>query len=221
MQIARNRNVYTTYVKSLICAHLVIYLIPLIIFTIQLSVGWAQFKDFVGGSCDVSFTNTYVEILNILCGLALPIVLNLFFIYCNIRHVHLTSQLHRTQHHVTAREKYYRSLVIQFLVFYTVWLLLWSPNLIAYQFTSSISNVTIIASLLNYIEIALDPIIISALDVRFQKLWYNLWTHLRNTIFCNRENRRRIVPIEINQNIQSIGLAQHRTTPLSTEKRKT
>jgi len=183
---------------------------PVILFIIQLSVGWAQLVKFVGGSCDVSYTNIYVQAINIVFRFVLPIVLNIFIIYCNMRHVRLTSRLRRTQNHVSAREKYHRSLLIQFLVFYTVWLLLWSPNLIVYQFTIGISDVTIITSLLNYIEIALDPIIISGLDVRFQKVWHKLWTHLRNTVTCNRRNQRRILPITINQN------AQHQTATVPT-----
>jgi hypothetical protein len=168
----------------------------LIGFTVELSVGWAVIRDFADRSCDIVFTNRYVETFNLICGFVLPILLNIIVIYYNVRHVHLTSRLHRAQHHVTAREKYHRSLVIQFLVFYIVWLLLWSPNLIVYQFTSGISTITQIVSLLNFIEITLDPIIISALDVRFQQLWHNLWIGLKNTtIYFNQRNQRRIEPI--------------------------
>jgi hypothetical protein len=103
--------------------------------------------------------------------------------------------LRRARHYVSAREKYHRSLVIQFIVFYTVWLLLWSPNLIVYQFTNGISTIIKIASLLNFIEITLDPIIISALDVRFQQLWRNLWTRVKDTILCNQRNQIRVAPI--------------------------
>ena len=135
-------------------------------------------------------------------------------IYASARHVHLSSQLRRAQHHISAREKYNRSLVIQFLIFYTIWLLLWSPNLIAYQFTNYISNVTIITSLLNYIEISLDPIIIAALDVRFQKIWRRLWTRLRNTVIFNRINQRRIVPIANHQNAWSNKPVRHQAAIL-------
>jgi hypothetical protein len=196
-QIAYNKNVYVTNVRLLVVAHLTIYLVPLAFLVIELFVGWADIEIFVPGSCDVAYTNVYAKAVNIVFSFALPILLNIFVLYCNIRHVHLTSRLRQTQHHVTAREKYHRSLVTQFLVFYTIWLLLWSPNLIVYQFANGISNLTIIASLLNYIEITLDPIIIAGLDVRFQKLWRNLWIYFKNTILCKRTNQRRIAPIII------------------------
>jgi hypothetical protein len=179
----------------MIFAHLVIYLIPLIGFTVELSVGWAVIRDSIDRSCDIAFTNRYVQTFNLICGFVLLILLNIIVIYYNACHVHLTSHLHGARHHVSAREKYHRSLVIQFLVFYTVWLSLWSPNLIVYQFTSGMSTITQIVSLLNFIEITLDPIIISTLDVRFQELWHNLWIRLKNTIYFNQRNQRRVEPI--------------------------
>jgi len=200
LQIARNKNVYVTNVRLLTLAHVIIYLLPFISFILQFFIGWARLVQFPGDSCDISYVNVYSEILNTIIAFALPISLNILVIFLSIRHVHLTSRINRGQHHVSAREKYHRSLVIQFLVFYTVWLSLWSPNIIVYQFTSGTNTATLVASLLNYIEIALDPIIISALDVRFQKVWSKLWTHFRNTVTCNRINQRRIVPIITNQN---------------------
>jgi hypothetical protein len=200
-QIVHNKNVYVTNVRLLIFAHLAIYLMPLILFIILLLVGWAQIERFDTGSCAVAYINVYCQVINIIFGFALPILLNIFVLYYNIRHVHLTSRLRQAQHRVTAREKYNRSLIIQFFVFYTVWLLLWSPNIIIYQFKSGVSNLTTIASLLNYIEITLDPLIIAALDVRFQKLWRTSSVHLRNILFCNRPNQRRIVPITTDVNL--------------------
>jgi len=211
IQIAYNRNVYTTYVRSIICAHLAIYLLPLISFIIQLSVGWAKFVYIPGGSYDVSYTNRYVQVINIIWGFALPIILNIFILYLNMHRIHLISQLSQGQHHVSAREKYHRSLVIQFLVFYTVWLSLWSPSLITYQFTDGINHATVITSLLNYIEITLDPIIIAALDVRFQKVWRNLWIHLRRRLWGNRMNQVGISPITINNHLRTMERAHNQT----------
>ena len=47
-QIAHSRNVYTTDMHAVIFAHLVIYLIPLIIYFIQISVDWADVDHFYG-----------------------------------------------------------------------------------------------------------------------------------------------------------------------------
>jgi hypothetical protein len=119
-------------------------------------------------------------------------------IYLSIRHVNLTSRLQRAQHHVSAREKYHRSLVIQFLIFYTIWLLLWSPNVISYQFTYRAAVLRIVR-VLEFVQIALDPIIICALDVRFWEVWQNMWRHVKNRYFPELQpQRRQVQPIKNN-----------------------
>jgi hypothetical protein len=212
-QIAHNKNVYVTNVRLLVLAHLAIYLMPVIILIIQLFVGWAQLVRFDGGSCDVRYTTLYVQMINTVIAYILPISLNILVIYASIRHVHLTSQLREAQHHVSAREKYHRSLVIQFVIFYAVWLSLWSPNLIVYQFTSGESTATFIAALLNYIEITLDPIIIAGLDIRFYRAWKKCCTDLKNkTLRKFQIEQRRIAPATIAITLPA--MQQIRTTRL-------
>ncbi len=212
-QIAHNKNVYIANMRLLILVHLVIYLIPLISFIIQFSFNWASVKEYANESCDVAFTSIYTEIFNIIFAFALPISLNILVIFLSIRHVHLTSRLQRAQHHVSAREKYHRSLIIQFLVFYTVWLSLWSPNIIAFQLKTVNTHIIIMMQLLNYIEIALDPIIIGALDARFRKVWCQIWKYLKKK-WCRKlnHNQRRVEATAIN--IQSQIPRQIRETPM-------
>ncbi len=54
--------------------------------------------------------------------------------------------------------------------------------MIVSQFTNRTDMLRIVR-LLNLIEIALDPIILSALDVRFWKVWENMWRHVKNRYF--------------------------------------
>jgi hypothetical protein len=212
-QIAWNKNVYVKNVKLLVLAHVAIYSMSLISLIIQIFTGWAQLDIYVGDSCDIGYVNLYSQLFNILTSFVVPIILNILVIGASIRHVHLTSQLNRAQHHVSAREKYHRSLVIQFLVFYTIWLSLWSPNVIVYQLTSGSSTLTQITSLLNYIEIALDPIIISALDVRFYRAWKNVWIDLKNKRLRRfQAEHRQIIPMTIANTLQT--MQQKRTTRL-------
>ncbi len=179
VQIAYNRNVYTKDLKVLLFAHLTIYLIPLFTLMIQFLTGWAKLEPFINDICDVRYTNLYVQIFNIIACFVLPIALNIVVIYASVRHVHITSVLRKTQHHVSVREKYHRSLVIQFLCFYIIWLALWSPNVIVYQFTTGRSVLTTNVRLINFIEIALDPLIIGALDVRFWNAWKKVWLEFK------------------------------------------
>jgi hypothetical protein len=147
---------------------------------VQFLTGWAQLEPFTHDVCDVLYTNAYIQIFNIVIAFALPILLNILVIYASFRHVRLISTLQRAKHHVSAREKYNRSLVIQFLVFYTIWIALWAPNIIVDQLTKGENGITKFVILLNLIEICLDPIIIGALDVRFWKVWRQLWLKLKN-----------------------------------------
>ncbi len=180
VQIAYNRNVYATNRLLLIIIHLCIYSIPIFILLVQFLTGWAQLEPFTHDVCDVLYTNAYIQIFNIVIAFALPILLNILVIYASFRHVRLISTLQRAKHHVSAREKYNRSLVIQFLVFYTIWIALWAPNIIVDQLTKGENGITKFVILLNLIEICLDPIIIGALDVRFWKVWRQLWLKLKN-----------------------------------------
>jgi hypothetical protein len=141
-------------------------------------------------------------------GFALPICLNILVIYASVRYVRLTSTLRRSQHHVSAREKYHRSLVIQFLIFYTIWLTLWSPNIIVFQVAISSDDLTAVVRLLNFIEIALDPIIIAALDVRFWQAWKKVWISVRNILLDNRPHQRRIHPLRINHDASALKTPQ-------------
>jgi hypothetical protein len=166
-------------------------LTPLFILLVQFLTGWAQLEPDTRDVCDILYTNTYVQIFNIIIAFALPILLNILVIYASVRYVHLTAALRQAQHHVSAREKYNRSLVIQFLIFYTIWITLWGPNVIIDQLTNGENGIINIVRLLNFIEICLDPIIIGALDVRFWKAWRQLWLQLKNNYFRGVERQVR------------------------------
>jgi hypothetical protein len=199
IQIAYNRNVYIKDPKLLLFAHLIIYLLPLITLIIQSLIGWAKLEYFFDDVCDIRYTNLYVQIFNVIIDFVLPIALNILVISISIRNVHITSRLRTTNHHISAREKYHRSLVIQFLCFYIIWLSLWSPNVIVYQFTSGRSVLTTNVRLINFIEIALDPLIIGALDVRFWHAWKKFWIDFRRKYLkCLQVPERQIRPIVAN-----------------------
>jgi hypothetical protein len=202
LQIAYNRNVYATHVHLLTLTHVAIYLFPVISLIIQLSVGWTS-VEYRNDSCNVAYTGISIQIINVIFAFGLPISFNILVIYASIRHVHLNSRLRRAQHHVSASEKYHRSLTIQFFIFYTVWLSLWSPYIIVFQLGIGNNNILAITQLLNSIETDLDPMIIGALDVRFRKVWRDIWKSVKKKL-CIQSNRnqRRIGPNTISNSLQ-------------------
>ncbi|UJR21568.1 hypothetical protein I4U23_024651 [Adineta vaga] len=198
IQIAYNRNVYRIHTKSLILSHLLIYILPAISLFVQFYTGWSQIKIIPRDSCQVVYTNIYIQVFNVITAFALPIFLNILVIYMSVRHVRLTSTLQRAAHHVSAREKYNRSLVIQFLLFYIIWVSLWSPNVIVFQISISDDIITRNVRLLNFIEIVLDPIIIAALDVRFWQEWRRTFLYVKTNQFRSRTNAGRVQPTTTN-----------------------
>ena len=205
LQIAYNRNVYTNNVRLLIVIHLAIWLLPFASFLIQFAIGWAQLDTTVRGACDVRFMNAYAQAINIFFGLVLPIGLNISVVYASVRYVRLTTGLRRLQHHVTARERYHRSLVIQFLVFYTVWISLWSPSVIVFQVTSGTNDAITVSRLLTYIGIMVDPIIVGALDVRFWNAWRQIFGYLKANYRKGIHRRpRQVQPIRTDGSVQTI-----------------
>ncbi|CAF4136153.1 unnamed protein product, partial [Rotaria sordida] len=170
------------------------------ILIVEFLVGWTRIEDPIRDSCEVFYTNIYVQIFNTIFAYALPMFLNMLMIYASLRHIHLTSVLQRTQHCVSAREKYHRSLIIQFICFYFIWGVLWSPFVIVSQMSLHQQNVMNIVTILSFVEVACDPIIVAALDVRFWDQWRKFGVHVKNTIFVDRRNRRRIHPTTVNPN---------------------
>jgi hypothetical protein len=136
-----------------------------------------------GDACDLIPVSSTIGILFLLLSYFLPVILTLVFLALCLKYIRNTDGIH-TQEIVNARQKHHRHLVIQSSVFYSLWLLLWSPHILAFPFYYKNSTIGIIAQILNYISITLDPIVIAALDVRFFQAWKSTWQIL------NRYTRR-------------------------------
>ncbi|CAF3388133.1 unnamed protein product, partial [Rotaria sp. Silwood2] len=112
------------------------------------------------------------------------------------------------------REKFHRSLVIQFICFYALWAGLWSPNIIVYQASINRKNVIYIVGILNYIDVAIDPIIIAALDFRLWHAWRQHLVRIKNTILLNAPSHARIKPSTANVNTISFKTPKQKTTTM-------
>jgi len=214
VQIKYNRNPYQIYPKALLLTHLGIYIIPLIYSFIQFYFNWSILQGYGTDRCSVTYSNIYIQVFNIIFTFFLPIFMNLCVIGASVQHVRSTSGLQRGQHHVSARDKYHRSLVIQFMIFYAIWLSLWTPNVILFQLSVGSNDLVTIFRLLNFIEIALDPIIIAALDIRFWNAWKNAFKLSADKIRNTTTNQRRIQPSTANPDIFTIKHVPMGTTTL-------
>ncbi|CAF5127012.1 unnamed protein product, partial [Rotaria sp. Silwood1] len=113
--------------------------------------------------------------------------LNLTVIAFCIRHVSSIKGIH-SQQIINLRRKHKKSLLIRTIIFYSIWLVLWSPNVLAFQFINVNTEPGIYISLLNYIEIKTDPIFITVLDVRLFQSWKIIWRKIK------RCRRRAVAP---------------------------
>ncbi|CAF2964201.1 unnamed protein product [Rotaria sp. Silwood2] len=177
-QIIFNRNVFVQNPRLIILTHLLIYILPALNVIIQFLGAWTQLWRKAGEACDIQYVSLSVQIFNLFFVYIIPVTLSLIIIGICIRHVSSIRGI-RSQQIINLRRKYKRTLLTQTIIFYSIWLALWSPNLLAFQFINVNTQPGIYTSLLNYIEIAMDPILVATIDVRFFHSWRIVWRKIK------------------------------------------
>jgi hypothetical protein len=197
LQIAYNHNAYSENRCIIIIAHFLIYFLPLFGHIMTILFGWTILQNQMNGVCDLLPISLPIRILFLLFSYFIPVILTVIFLYLTLIHIRNTDGI-RTQEIVNARHKYHRQIVLRASVFYTLRLLLWSPHLLLFPFYHKSSTIGIIAQVLNYISITLDPIVISTLDIRFLQTWRSTGDHLIRFI---RRQQSLPVPVVSSTNI--------------------
>jgi hypothetical protein len=192
LQIAHNHNVYSANRHAIIIVHFLIYFLPFFGHIITIIFGWTILQNPSGGVCDLLPVSLTIRIVFLLLSYFIPVSLTLIFLFLSLNHIRNTNGI-RAQEIVDARQKYHRQLVIQSSVFYSVWLILWSPHLLLFPFHYKNGTIGNIAQILSYINITLDPIAISALDVRFLRTWRLTADHLMRFIRPQQSTRVLII----------------------------
>ncbi|CAF2700117.1 unnamed protein product [Rotaria sp. Silwood2] len=177
-----NRNVFIKHPRLIILTHLLIYILPALNITIQIFGNWTILLRIAGESCDIVYSSLTIEIFNLFIIYIIPVALNLIVIAFCIRHVSSIKGI-RSQQIINLRRKHKKRLLKNTIIFYSTWLILWSPNVLVFQFINVNTEPGIYTSLLNYIEIKTDPIFITVLDIRFFQPWKIIWRKIRE---CRR-----------------------------------
>ena len=177
LQIAHHYNVYTSNRHLLTWIHCLIYLLPLLAHICTVLFRWTVVENPPDGICHLLPSSFLIQMIFLLFSYFLPVILTTIFLFLSLNHIRNTNGI-QAKEIVDARQKYHRQLVIQSTVFYSFWLILWSPHLLLYPFAHQNTIVNRIAQILLYINITLDPIAISALDVRFLQVWRSTSGHL-------------------------------------------
>lgn len=170
LQIAHNHNVYSSNRRTIICAHILCYSLPLFGHIMAILLKWTYLENPRGDACDLMPTSLKIKIIFLLFSYFIPVTLTLVFLSLCLNYIRNTDGI-LSQQIVDARQKYHRQLVKQSCVFYSLWLILWSPHLLLFPFYYKNSRIGTIAQQLNYISITVDPVVLAALDVRFLQAW--------------------------------------------------
>ena len=170
LQIAHQHNVYSSNGSAIIAAHVLIYVLPLVSHVVAIVFGWSVLQSPAGDACDLLARSFVVRATFLLFSYFVPVALALTFLLLSLNFIRNTDGI-RSQEIVDARLKHHRQLVVQSCVFYSLWLLLWSPHVLVFPFCYKSSGVGNVAQMLSYVSIALNPIVIAALDVRFLQAW--------------------------------------------------
>ena len=191
LQIVHNHDVYSLNRRAILIGHVLIYSLPLLGHVLAKYFGLTVLKNPPGDACDLLPVSWTIRITFLLLSYFVPVILTLTFLFLGLNHVRNTDGI-RTPSLVDARHKYHRQLVAQSGVFYSLWLLFWSPHVLLFPFVHKSDTAGMIAQVLNYISITLDPIVISALDVRLLKAWKSTGDHV-----TRYTSRRQSKPVPI------------------------
>ncbi|CAF1078930.1 unnamed protein product [Adineta ricciae] len=191
LQIVRNHNVYSLNRRLILSAHLFIYVLPLLGHVTLIQRGWSHLQNPPGDACDLLPTSLLIRLVFLLFSYFIPVLLTLTFLLRSLNYIRNTDGI-QSREIVDARLRHHRQLVIQSCVFYSLWLILWSPHLLVFPFYYKSSRVGIVAQIMNYMSIAVDPVVIAALDVRFLNAWKSSGDHVDRQV-----RRKRSVNIPI------------------------
>lgn len=192
-QLVLNRNVYVEKPRLIIFAHIAIIMLPTINLIIQFLSKGAVLWRRRGGSCDIQYVSLLLQLFNLFLVYIIPVISNVIILTLDIRHVSSIRGV-ASQQIIYLRRKRQRILLCQTISFYSIWLLLWSPDIIAFQFINVNTDPAIFTSLLSYVGIALDPLIVSIVDIRFLTPWKIIWNKMKQQQQVAAIGKGRILP---------------------------
>ncbi|CAF2544562.1 unnamed protein product [Rotaria sp. Silwood2] len=178
MHIVLNRNIYTEKPRLIVLIHFLIYTLPALNLMIPFLADWIRIRRGTDGSCDIIYLSLTVQIFNLFVIYIIPLLTNIIILGLGIRHVSSIRGVVSEQV-ILYRRRRQRILLLKAVAFYSIWLILWSPDTLACQFIDVNSDPGVFTSLLSYIEIALDPILITIIDIRFLTKLRTLWKKIK------------------------------------------
>ncbi|CAF4355916.1 unnamed protein product, partial [Adineta steineri] len=87
LQLVSNKNIYTKRPRLIIFIHFLIYILPAINVIVQFVAQLSQIYRRRGGSCDIVYVSTIVEVFNLFVIYIIPIFSTIFILGLGIRYV--------------------------------------------------------------------------------------------------------------------------------------
>ncbi|CAF1665440.1 unnamed protein product [Adineta ricciae] len=189
-QIVRNQNIYNRHPHFILSICAIIPLFILINMIVQDQMSWCNVVENVGESCSVTYSSIPIRIWNVALMFALPIIISLI---ASIRCVLHIKQTHSQQ--VLSRRNHHRQLIYRFGIFYTVWIILWGPFvLLTYLDIKTISDqIDFFTSIGSTLEVAIDGILVSALDKHFEMAWKKTYDNILHQL--GLDGKKKVRPI--------------------------
>jgi hypothetical protein len=191
LQIVHNHNVYSSERCTIRIAHLLIYTLPFVGHVVAIICDWSKLESPPGDTCDLLPVSVTTRLLFLILSYFIPVIFTLFFLFLSLNYIRNADGI-QTKEIVDARLKHGRQLVIQSGVFYSLWLIFWSPHLLVFPFYYKHSIVGMIAQILNCISITIDPIVITIFDMRFLQVWKSISDGAKSHI---RRHKLKRVPV--------------------------
>jgi len=153
----------------LFSAHILLYGFVIIWFFLERYFNFSCVVHKFGVSCYSQYPFITILIIDSIIGLIIPIILNIYFLTINILYIR------NSQNIIHSVRRLHRGLIIQCLILYSIWFLLFIPKvIISLVMTPSIQQ-RFWVKMLHVIDIISDVLIITTLDKRFINLWKNLY----------------------------------------------
>ncbi len=163
--IVKRKPITLRSLRSIISIHLLIYSLPLVIFTLQYLFTSTRIIDVPGLSCDVDFSPWFIQLMNILFLVILPTCINVPVVFLVIQHVRFSQNTVRSVHRIHQR------LTIQFIILYTMWLVFFIPEVIFMLPIATPESQSWITKVLNTIATLFDAVVITSFDRHFINAW--------------------------------------------------
>ncbi|CAF0772772.1 unnamed protein product [Adineta ricciae] len=186
LQIVRNKNIYMDHRYLVLLMYITVPTLVLINMIIQHEIAWSIVIEKPGSSCSLVYTSLSIRVWNVVVFFCLPIILSFTM---SIRSLFYVKQTCSQQ--MMIRRNHHRRLVYRFLIFFTIWFILWTPSvLLTFLDIHTVGNqIRFLFAAANGLEASIDGVLVIMLDTRFQMAWQKSYDAILQRLGWQKTNK--------------------------------